>query len=165
MKNTNQYVDLSKYPYSIEDLASKFQTTVNTFRVWKSKMEKRGHLPKRASSDPAFATKLPNSTKIRYSQTYLSTILQVREVTPKRRSRTNGGTTPVKTGKGLTFNVRIPDDGVLLEFLLKTFGHRKAIEGYLTNHLMKLAEPTLSKIRDLKAKHEAELQDLIKRGA
>lgn len=157
---------MQNYPWSTETLAEELDMNLPTFRVWKAKVEKEGKITKPAIGsllcvqDPEFKHCL------RYSDEYLEKLKIVRGNSATRRRRTggssNGYTGSTSSLKHAVIQINVPIfDKVIADLIMKKFGDVRGIEEHLKDHIRNIATPALTKLEELKRRHEEELQEIL----
>lgn len=149
-----------KYPYTAEDIANQFEMNPDSFRVWKSKLEKSGKIAK-PQIPSLFCIQDPESkNRLLYSEEYLKKIQELRAKTPRRVRGGKMELTRKASLKSAIMTILVPiHDENIVAYIKRKFKDEGGIEKHLRNHIKDLAVPALSKIEELKRRHAKELED------
>lgn len=146
-----------KFPWTTEGLAEELGMSVNTFRVWKNKMEKFKKLAKPAIPS-MYCMKDPDSgLRLRYSDAYLDKLREARTDNKKRAKR---DTSSAAHHAILKLNVLVFDQ-VVADYLLRKFKNSSGIEEHIKDYIKDLVSPTINKIAEIKRRHEEELRNAM----
>lgn len=145
-----------KFPWTTDTLASELGMPVNSFRAWKIKAEKDGKIKKPAVGSLLCIVDPNQKGRHLYSDAYLDKLKAARGNVMRKAA-------PATSSMGLAkLKVTVPVfDEVVANFLLRKFSNEKGLEDHLRTYLIDLARPTLSKMEELRKRHEREMAELL----
>lgn len=156
--NTITAAMAKQFAWTTEELAEELGMNLNTFRVWKNKMEKEKKITKPAIPSMYCIKDPDNGLRLRYSDSYLAKLKEAREGSPRRAKR--GSKNVGYQHAILKLNIPVFDE-VVAEFLKNKFKDSEGIEKYLKDHLHQISAPAISRIDEIKRKFEEDMRNAL----